>query len=460
MADGIIFERLGVPAVTVVTDAFPQSSDAMARLQGAPGYRYLAVSHPMSSLSTDQCHERAAEILPEVLSVLGLAEAPQGVPVPAGDTRPAGERDTGRPGQGAAPSGVSPVAVAELVRVIEHYYEQGWTDGLPVTPASPEIVAAFLAEAGLEPDEPLLTVEHLGRTCTAELAAVAAAMAGCRPEYFPVVVAVARAVEPLAATGLLQSTTGQAVLVAVNGPVRARLGFNGGGNVLGPGYRANATVGRALRLVVMNALGVRPGGFDQSTQGTPGKQSLCVAENEEASPWEPLHVERGFAPDDSVVTVHLARSTLAVENRTSAEPEQVLRTIADAMSYAGAAGCRAATVLLGPEHAGLLARRGWTRGAVKEFLWEHWGRTVADLERFGLADGDGLASHAPSVTATSARPAPTGQPRRGGDFVRFGDGPDSILLVVAGAANAGVSTVVPAHRPMRHDVAFHSAKIR
>lgn len=245
----------------------------------------------------------------------------------------------------------------------------------------------------------------------------------------------------------------------MNGPIRPRLGFNGTGNVLGPGYRANMTVGRAFRLIVMNALGVRPGAFDQSTQGTPGKLGLCIAENEEASPWEPLHLERGFAADDSVVTVHLARSTLAVENRTSAEPEQVLLTIADAMSYAGAAGCSAATVVLGPEHAELLAGVGWTRETAKQFLYAHWGRPLAELQRFGLAEGDGVASHAPSLPVPGSGTSALAYPASDGDFVRFGDGTGSVLLVVAGARNASVSTVVPAHRPMRHDVAFHSARI-
>ena len=203
MADGIIFERLGVPAVSFITNALFQSSDAMARLQGAPGYRYPFCQHDLSSLSVDECHERAAEVLPDVLFLLGLGAALQGMVAPDERSARADGASGGARGGGASLSEVSTVAVAELRKVIEHYYEQGWTDGLPVAPADPGTVAAFLAEAGLEPDEPLLTVEHLGRTCTAELAAVAAAMAGCRPEHFPVVVAVARAVQPLAATGLL-----------------------------------------------------------------------------------------------------------------------------------------------------------------------------------------------------------------------------------------------------------------
>jgi hypothetical protein len=272
-----------------------------------------------------------------------------------------------------------------------------------------------------------------------------------------VVVAALRALQPLAATGLLQSTTGQAMCLVVNGPIRAELGFNGAGSVFGPGYRANATVGRAMRLVVMNVLGVRPGGFDQSTQGTPGKYCLCIAENQEASPWAPMHLERGFSPEDGVVTVHLARSTVHVENRTSNRPEEVLTTIADAMSYAGSYGCRAATVVMGPEHAHLVARAGWGREDVKQFLYDRWGRTLGDLRRMGLATGDGLTSTVPAPAQPGGGRA--GEPAGDDTFVHFGDGPQAVLLVVAGAGNAGVSTVIPAHRPMRQAVAFHSQRI-
>ena len=198
----------------------------------------------------------------------------------------------------------------------------------------------------------------------------------------------------------------------------------------------------------MNALGIRPHGFDQATQGTPAKYSFCIAENEEESPWEPLHVERGFAPDADVVTAHFARSTLHVENRMSSRPEEILLTIADSMSYAGAwqAG-RGYTVVMGPEHAQLLARHGWSKEDAKRFLWEHWGRRRGDLRRLGLyrAEGDGTDPLAGTGTLAGGSDD---------EFLRFGESPDSVLLVVAGAANAGVSTVVPTVRPM-----FHSKEI-
>jgi hypothetical protein len=441
VADGIILESLGVQAASIVTDAFTLSSDAMARTRGAAGYRYAMVPHPLSNLSPEECRERARDVLPDVLAILGLA----------GDE----ERPT-------APVSVAPAVAAERVsvadlsadrvrdlqRLVEHCYEQGWTDGLPVVPVVEETVRAFMERTAREPHEELAAVVHLGRACTVEQAAVAAAMAGCRPEHFPVVLAAIESMRPSIVTGLLQSTTGQCQHVIVNGPVRGRLGFNSAGNVFGPGFRANATVGRAIRLIVLNAFGIRPHEFDQACQGTPAKYSFCIAENEEESPWEPLHVERGFPADASVVTTHFARSTLHVENRISSRPEEILLTIADSMSYAGAwqAG-RGYTVVMGPEHAQLLARHGWSKRQAREFLWQHWGRRRGDLRRLGLyrqmEDGTDPLSG-------------TGVDHDGGDdeFLRFGDSPDSVLLVVAGANNAGVSTVIPMVRPLFHSQAI------
>ena len=438
MADGILFETLGVQAAAIVTDAFTLSSDAMARTRGADGYRYAMVPHPLSNLSREECRDRARDVLPDVLGILGLAD---------GDAPAAPETDTSELAVAADRVSVTDLTaghVRDLQRVVEYCYQQGWTDGLPVVPVTEETVRAFLDRTSRDPGEVVATMAHLGRDCTVQSAAVAAAMAGCRPEHFPVVLAAIQSMQPSIATGLLQSTTGQCQLVIVNGPARGRLGFNSAGNVFGPGFRANATVGRAIRLIVLNAFGIRPHEFDQATQGTPAKYSFCIAENEEASPWEPLHVERGHPAGESVVTTHFARSTLHVENRISSRPEEILLTIADSMSYAGGwqAG-RGYTVVMGPEHAQLLARNGWSKRQAKEFLWQHWGRRRGDLRRLGLYHEMGDGTDPLSGTGANAD---------GGDdeFVRFGESPDSMLLVVAGALNAGLSTVIPTVRALFH----------
>src|SRR5260370_41778969 len=237
-----------------------------------------------------------------------------------------------------------------------------------------------------------MAVQHLDRPCEVRKAPINAVMAGCRPEYFPVILAV---IDGFAAgagkiTGLLQSTTGQGEIIIVNGPIRQRLGFNCRDNIFSPGDRPNATIGRALRLIIMNALDIRPHVFDQSTQGTTAKYSCCIAENEEDSPWEPFHVERGFASESSSATVQMIRSDLYVEHRSTQVPEQILLTIADSMSYAGMITqiteeriLHGAVVVMGPEHAQIIARQGWSKQDVKQFLWENFGKTKRELHRFG-----------------------------------------------------------------------------
>jgi hypothetical protein len=317
--------------------------------------------------------------------------------------------------------------------LVEYCYGQGWTDGLPVVPPIQEFVDEFLAQTNRDPDEVLMVQEHLDSSCNIRQAAINAVMAGCRPEYFPVVLAVMDAFNGsgIARSGLMQSTTGQAEIIIVNGPIRDRLEFNSTNNIFGPGDRANATIGRALRLIVMNVLGIRPHEFDQSTQGTSAKYVCCIAENEADSPWEPLHVERGFAPDQSTVTVQMIRSDLFVEHRSTQVPEEILATIADSMSYGGmitqvtdARMLHGAVVVMGPEHAQLLAGRGWSKQDVKHYLFEHFGKYKYELRRMGKLHADF------EVEAEDA-------------FIRCTSSPDWIMLVVAGANNAGVSTVCP-----------------
>ncbi|HWO73389.1 MAG TPA: hypothetical protein VNN21_07505, partial [Dehalococcoidia bacterium] len=207
---------------------------------------------------------------------------------------------------------------------IEYYYENGFTDGLPVVPPIEEFVQEFLATTSRSPDEIVLELAHLERACTVRQAAINAVMAGCRPEYFPVVLAAVEAFHKIGGGTMMQSTTGQAAVFIVNGPIRRRLGINCTGNIFGPGHRPNATIGRAVRLIVLNVMEIRPHDLDQSTQGTPAKYSCCFGENEEESPWEPLHVEMGFAPETSTVTAQLIRSDLHVEHRSTQDPLHIL----------------------------------------------------------------------------------------------------------------------------------------
>jgi hypothetical protein len=328
---------------------------------------------------------------------------------------------------------------AEAVRTaVEYAYEQGWSDGLPVVPATREAVAEFLATTARPPEEVLTRMDHLGRQVTVELLAVNAVMAGCRAEYFPVVLAAWQAVmaERAAAGGGWQSTSGPAPLIVVNGPIAAELGINGAGGVFGPGFRANATIARAIGLTVRNALGFHPHVLEQATQGLPGRWTMCIAENTAESPWDPCCVDGGLAPGGDAVSATLLRTSEVVDNRHTSDPEKLLGDFADTIARTGPWIFTKASVgiVFCPEHARLLAGAGMSKQDVREWLAEHSGKSVAALERVGK---DGLGDK-------GVRHASAPQDRRGEGFDRVlpSAAPENLLIAVAGAANAGISMVV------------------
>lgn len=271
--------------------------------------------------------------------------------------------------------------VGSLDEAIEFYYEKGWTDGLPVVPPTEEKVLAFLEYAGKRPNDVIGIVQERGRVVTAEKVAINAIMAGCKPEYAPVVIAVAECIvhDDFCPHGSTASTGSSAPLIVVNGPVRERLGFVSQGNVFGPNPegRANATIGRAIRLVILNVFGSSPGVVDRSTMGHPGKYTYCIAEDEESSPWEPLHAERGYQPEESTVTVFTAMAPWQVENRRARTAESTLLPIVDVMKGVGARQGELLVVING-EFRGPLREAGWSKAQVREFLWERAQRTAKD----------------------------------------------------------------------------------
>jgi hypothetical protein len=319
---------------------------------------------------------------------------------------------------------------------IEHCYERGWTDGLPVVPVSEPLLERFLRHTARDRGQVIGRMEHLGRECTVELAAINAAMAGCRPEHFPVVLAAWDALmhERSAMGGGWQSTSGPAPLIVVNGPVRAELGFNSAGGVFGPGFRANATVARAIGLIVRNAFGIVPQVLEQATQGVPGRWSICIAENEEESPWEPLAVEAGLSEDASAVSATMIRTCEFVDNRHTHDPEQLLWDFADTISRTGALIFRDTScgIVFGLEHAQMLAGAGYSKADVKTWLVERCGRRRSDLRRAGKDGVDHNVRHA------GAPPAPD----EDDTFERILPSPGHVLIVVAGARNAAMSMVV------------------
>jgi hypothetical protein len=328
------------------------------------------------------------------------------------------------------------VDVPGWAEAVEAYFERGWTDGLPVVPATPEAIGPFLAVAGLEPGDIVLTEATRRRSITAEKVAINAVMAGCRPEYMPVLLAALEAMADPAFTlhGAITSTGGSATLVVVNGPIRQRLGFNAAGNVFGPGWRPNATIGRAIRLITLNCLGAQPGLLDRSTQGHPGKYSYCIAELEEANPWEPLHVTRGLPRETSAVTVFAAEGPHNVLSHYGETAESVIVALADTMASLGSFSPGESFVVLAPEHVAILARDGWTKPSIRDALYARARRTVADLKRGGKLAG--VVAPADETT-----------------WVHRGRGPEDIHLVVAGGGAGGHSAFIPSWSRDRNSLA-------
>ena len=297
--------------------------------------------------------------------------------------------------------------------VVRDYIDRGWTDGLPIIPPTPDMVSACLKAAGRSPSEVLGTEPTKGRVITAEKAAVNAVMAGCRPEYFRIV---ATAVEAMCEPGfnlhaVTASTQGAAVLAIVNGPIAKDIGLNSSVSIFGPGHTANATIGRALRLVIINATGSVSGEIDKATQGHPGKYTWCIA-------------DRGFSSEDSTVSLFAGLSAIQVDNHAFQKPEEILVSFRDAM-FAGGAGWNQGEVVivLCPEHIGNLERAGWSKEQVKGFLYETAQRSIADWRSAGRLIPDSVGG--------------------ANDRLHAVESADAITVVVAGGLAGAFSCLIP-----------------
>ena len=222
------------------------------------------------------------------------------------------------------------VELAPLEDEMEALFDRGWTDGLPVVPPTEARVLRMLCGTTRAPDEVVAVAPPDLAPCTVEKAAINAVMAGCKPEHLPVVLAALEAActDAFNMHGLLATTMPVGPVVVVNGPIRKALGMNAGVNVLGQGNRAAQAIGRALQLIIRNVGGGRPGEVDLATHGSPGKLSFCFPEDEEGSPWEPLSVERGFAPGQSTVTLFAGEGTRCVVDQLSRTPESLASSLA------------------------------------------------------------------------------------------------------------------------------------
>jgi hypothetical protein len=324
------------------------------------------------------------------------------------------------------------------VDAVEAFYARGLTDGLPVVPPTPSRVRSAVAGSRRAADELIALVPPNYGRATVERIAVNAVMAGCRPEYLPVVIAAVEAVcdEAFDLHGVSATTNAPAPLVIVNGPARRALDINCGAGVFGPGWRANATIGRALRLVCVNVGGARPGGISMSTLAHPGRYTYCIGEHEEASPWASLAMEYGFTADDSVVSVLAADAPIGVYDQRSRQAPDLLATIAGTLAVVAnhkMTHWGDTLVVMGPEHARVVGDAGWSKVDVRRFLWERLRRRVRDLIP-GRDGGEGLPEH---VLARIAHP------ETDETLVPKFRSPDNLKIVVAGGTAGRFSAVVP-----------------
>ncbi len=267
-------------------------------------------------------------------------------------------------------------APGDLESQLDWLHQQGWTDGLPVVPPTPERVEAMIAGSRDASQTLIGLVPPRWGTATVEVIAANAVMAGCTPAYMPVVVTALKALltRPYNLYGTQATTHAVAPLLILNGPVIETLNFNFGYNLFGPGWRANASVGRAINLILRNVGGAYPGALDRSTAGQPGKYTFCIAENEAENPWEPLHVARGFRADQSTVTVHPAGGILDLNDRSSRSAEDLMQMLAQSLKIHTGNGHLIGgepLLVICPEHTFILSREGVSKRQLQEFLWTH-----------------------------------------------------------------------------------------
>jgi hypothetical protein len=309
--------------------------------------------------------------------------------------------------------------------IFERFASRGWTDGLPIVPPTEERVARMLTCCDLDPSWSLGPMPpRWGETTIASLA-VNAVMAGCQPQYFPVIVTAVKAIlrKQFNLYGIQGTTNPASPVLIVNGPIAREIGVNARGNLFGPGFQANATIGRAIRLIMTTIGGGVPQQADKSTLGNPAKYTCCFAENEADSAWAPLHVERGFAAATSTVTVFggAAPANIIEKSKTARE---MLETIARAMAVSGSNNMfmsQEALLVLGPEHAAIAARQGFDKERARQTLFEH---ARIPFEHIGHSNADVLAVWRRNCI----------EEVDGRRTLRIVEKPEDILIVVAGGA--------------------------
>ena len=278
---------------------------------------------------------------------------------------------------------------------LDECYSRGWTDGLPVVPPTDEKVGEMLDYVNLEANHILGEVPVRRRTLTAEQAAANAVMSGCLPEYFPVVLTVLDVLfkyDPNCIHEVFAVTNSTGILILLNGPIREQLDVNCTGNLFSYSNRANTTIGRAVRLILINVFEQRPGILDRGCMGSLTKNGVCIGEDQENSPWVPFHVSRGFSEEESTVTVATIQDPEMMGNRYGRTAECLMEATADVMGSHGLgiyfnSGPQWFWIV-GHWHSEMFGRQGWSRSEMQKYVWERAWRSRAHLKRLGMINGD------------------------------------------------------------------------
>lgn len=385
IVNAIELEKRGIPALLVSTPPFADAVKATAALRNMPDIRWAVVEHPIGSSTDIELRKRAVSAASQFPDIILSGDAAKGdaMQVPTAETSEGSEQ----------------ITVSGFEEANELFHRMGWTDGLPIIPPTNERVMQFLDAAGLQPDDQLGFYQERQLPIVARKLAANAVMAGCLSEHFPVVVAIVEAMlDPQFMLHTINSSTASfTVGFVVNGPLRHKLGMNCHGNVIGPGNRANSTIGRAIRLIQINVMNSVPGAgspepahgrpaLDRSTIGQPAKYAgYHIVENEEAFPsLLPLHVELGFEPGDSTVTVFIPFGYRWIETHAEQTPEAWIDTVAQYVIGIGMLHEQGYGILLiPPENARLFVEAGWTKQDIRDALYERTRRSIA----WAKADG-------------------------------------------------------------------------